>query len=226
MILDVHTHNPREPHAIASGTPAQVRGWLATCPRGLYSVGIHPWDTGSIGPAALEAHIQELASIAEHPKVAAIGETGLDSMRGAPIELQRTIFIRHIELSEQLCKPLVLHVVRQQDAVLHLLRKLPFPVTQPWIWHGYRGTPRRAAEVIETSPLQYISFGTRFHPMTPASVPPERILLESDSPDDIQPDIRQLASNLGKALTLTPEETLDRTTATAERIFGKTADNS
>lgn len=223
MILDVHTHNPLEPHAIASGSPEEVTGWLGEHPRGLYSVGIHPWATATLTPHTLSAQLDALESVAAHPQVVAIGETGMDSLRGASLDVQRTVFLHHIELSERIGKPLVLHVVRQHDAVLQILRRLK--PTQPWIWHAFRGTPARAAEVIGASYAQFLSFGRKFNPLTPPSVPSGRILLESDAPADALPDMHQLLSALADSLGMTSAMLAERLTDTTKRIFGKMADN-
>ena len=95
-ILDFHTHNPAEPDAIVSGSPMQVVRWLDQYPSAIFSVGIHPWDTLSQTMQSLSPMLRQLDEIALHPRIVAIGETGLDSLRGAPLELQRALLLHHI----------------------------------------------------------------------------------------------------------------------------------
>lgn len=72
-------------------------------------VGIHPADThGEVAQTEFEA-IKELA---KHPKVVAIGECGLDYFhsKAEDIARQRELFVQHIQLANELGKPLMLHV--------------------------------------------------------------------------------------------------------------------
>jgi TatD DNase family protein len=72
-------------------------------------VGIHPADThGEVAQAEFDS-IKELA---KHPKVVAIGECGLDYFHSVPEDIarQRELFVQHIQLANELRKPLMLHV--------------------------------------------------------------------------------------------------------------------
>ncbi len=72
----------------------------------LASVGVHPHDASSLDGAALE----ELRRLAEHPKVVAIGETGLDFYRDlSPREKQKEAFKAQLELAEELRLPVIIH---------------------------------------------------------------------------------------------------------------------
>ena len=108
MLIDCHTHDTTRTDAIISVSPALFRPEEGKH----YSVGIHPWETG----ATLDFELLERA--AAHPSVAAIGETGVDRLRGAGIDTQTDVFRRHITLSESLRKPLILHVVKALDIIL------------------------------------------------------------------------------------------------------------
>ncbi len=69
------------------------------------SVGVHPDYENLIEPSALQ-----LAELADHPKVVAIGETGLDYFRlKGDLEWQRDRFRRHIRAAKQCNKPLIIH---------------------------------------------------------------------------------------------------------------------
>jgi len=69
------------------------------------SVGVHPDYEDQIEPQA-----DELADLAAHPKVIAIGETGLDYFRlQGDLEWQRERFRQHIRAARKINKPLIIH---------------------------------------------------------------------------------------------------------------------
>lgn len=182
---DIHTHNPsRRDNAIISGSPGQVARWSRLWPDAQFSAGIHPWDTAALATSEeLEPQLQLLEQTAMLPQVTAIGETGLDALRGAPLDTQEEILRRHIAISEKLGKPLILHIVRAADRLLHIRRSLLPTLSQPWIWHGFRGKPRFAQQFLslatEASPA-YISLGANFNPATARAVPADSLLTETD----------------------------------------------
>ena len=172
MIKDCHTHIPR-PGAVVNIDPTEVSGLPINGEGGIvYSVGIHPWNAASATPDALE----RLAEIARRTDVVAIGETGEDMLR-PDIDLQTELFRRHIELSEELGKPLLLHVVRAFDRIL-AIRKQARP-TVPWIVHGFRGNERLARQLLDNG--LYLSYGERFNPKAVEITPSERLLAETDT---------------------------------------------
>lgn len=139
---------------------------------GYYSVGIHPWDAA----AASEADMEEIERLAEHPRVVAIGETGIDALRGGHMERQREIFERHVALSERVEKPLILHVVRAFPEMIRLRRLLK--PAQRWIVHGFRGKPELARELLRHG--FDISIGQTYNADAAAIIPPDRLFHETD----------------------------------------------
>ncbi len=83
------------------------------------SVGVHPCYTGTYLPTA-----DELFALAQHPKVIAIGETGLDYFHDASTKaLQQELFATHIEVSKRTGKPLVIHTRSSREDVLAQMRE-------------------------------------------------------------------------------------------------------
>lgn len=132
--LDVHTHHlPEDPNVGAvlnirfPRIPALQPAW--------YSAGIHPWDVEDIGLdeslVALEKFIKE-----QRNNTLAIGETGLDALRGPSIEVQKKAFLKQASLGDQFKKPLIIHCVKCWDDLIQL-KKLHKP-TVPWIIHGFQ----------------------------------------------------------------------------------------
>ena len=194
MLLDAHSHRPAPyPEGIISlrllTQPLPQPDESALEPAQLYSVGIHPWDTGE---AYSEEAFERLEAIAALPQVVMIGECGADPGKGGPLFRQLQVLKRHIDLSERLEKPLVLHCVRSADIILGLKRDLN--PSQPWIIHGFRGKPALARQFSDKG--LYLSFGEKFNPLSVMQVPPEKILAETD---DSQLPIEQIIERLSEA---------------------------
>ena len=156
--------------AIISTTPEEFRPQ----PGKYYSVGLHPWslsDTSKESIARLEAAVQ-------HEQVVAVGETGLDKLKGGVnYEEQLIYFEKQIRLSEQWHKPLVIHAVKSYDDIIRI-HKAKRPA-QPWIIHGFRGKPETAGHSSSARGL-FLSFGEYYNHETLKSVPLDRLFLETD----------------------------------------------
>lgn len=83
------------------------------------SVGVHPNHHEGEEPTA-----ERLVSLAQHPKVIAIGETGLDYFRSeGDLSWQRERFRRHIAAAKLCGKPLIIHCRDAKDDTLRVLRE-------------------------------------------------------------------------------------------------------
>lgn len=83
------------------------------------SVGVHPDYEDTPVPSA-----EKLAEMAEHPKVVAIGETGLDYFRlSEPLDWQRERFRVHIRASRQSGLPLIIHTRSASEDTLRIMRE-------------------------------------------------------------------------------------------------------
>lgn len=204
-IIDVHTHRP------ASGNHAIINAGTQSIPHdagGYYSVGIHPWDSDRY------INLPQLELAASDPRVLAIGETGLDRVKGPSIELQQQLFTRHIDLSERMHKPLILHVVREWGTVLEMFDRLR--PTQSWIIHGFRGKPGLAAQLAARG--IYMSIGERFNPQSVMEIPSNLILSETDeSILDIGTIVQAIATTRG----VTVEDMRGIIVGNSSRIFDR-----
>lgn len=126
-----------------------------------YSVGIHPWSSISavndegFTTDCIKAMQQKLSM----ESVALIGESGLDSLRGANLEVQRQLFIHQIQLSETFHKPMIIHCVKAFPELLEIRKSTG--ASQLWIIHGYRNKNEQARQLMQNG-IQ-ISFGPRFN---------------------------------------------------------------
>ncbi|MEA2128278.1 MAG: TatD DNase family protein, partial [Solirubrobacteraceae bacterium] len=125
-MIDSHTHlhvcKPDDAELVAAAVAAGVDRMLtvgtngATCREALLAAECFPQVYAAIGRHPNEAtgfddaDAAELHALAEHPRCAAIGETGLDYYRDyAPHADQRRAFDAQIELARAAGKPLVIH---------------------------------------------------------------------------------------------------------------------
>jgi TatD DNase family protein len=154
------------------------------------AVGRHPNGTTGFDDAAA-ARIEELAG---HPRVAAVGETGLDFYRDrAPRADQRHAFVAHVRIARRVAKPLVIHVrdggaTTDGEALaetFEILRAEATGVTV--ILHCFSAPAIRAGEAADWG--WYCSFaGNLTYPKSEplreaaAEVPDELLLVETDAP--------------------------------------------
>ena len=140
-----------------------------------FSAGIHPWDAGKYDLAAF-------APLFDSPRCLAIGECGLDRTSDAALPLQMKVFEAQIAESVRRCKPLMIHCVRCFPELLHLKSALSEDAP-PWVIHGFRGTKRKAFDLLDAGCA--LSFGAGLLRDAGnmdyfAEIPPDRILIETD----------------------------------------------
>ena len=163
---NVHCHTPR-PDAIVCVTP-----WGTLDGADHFSVGIHPWEADKADSDTW----QRLETMAADSRVAAIGECGLDKLRGPAPDVQMAVFRRQAELAERLGLPLIIHMVGCWDRLLALKREMR--PTVPWNCHAFRVNPGLACQPAVRG--FSLSLGRRFNPDVPAAVPADAILRETD----------------------------------------------
>lgn len=170
-----------------------------------FTVGAHPWFvTGD----NMESLMQLVADFSVHPNVIAIGETGFDKLKGPATEIQRKLFRRHVEISEQLRKPLIIHCVRSFDEILGEQKALR--PSMPWIIHGFRGKPELAGQM--TGKGLYLSAWVEWairpeSAETLRSVPSNMLFLETDGFDiSIIPVYQVVANHLGMEVSVLKEQ--------------------
>jgi len=153
--------------------------------RVLAAVALHPNEAPVVED--LEHDWSIIAKLAEHPRVRAIGETGLDYFRTPP-ELrkrQQESFKWHIELAKKHKKALVIHDRDSHDDVLSVLLEVGAP--EQTIFHCFSGDLAMAKICVERGYI--LSFaGTLTFKNAPQLreavkiVPADQLLVETDSP--------------------------------------------
>jgi TatD DNase family protein len=148
------------------------------------SVGIHPHEAGK----ELLPDSTPLLERAQHSKVVAIGETGLDYYyEHSPRVEQQQNFRAHIAASREIGLPLVVHTREAEDDTIAILREEMGKGTFPGLIHCFTGTKKLADAVLEMGFCISVSGIVTFRKSDELravlkGVPLERLLVETDAP--------------------------------------------
>ena len=146
------------------------------------AVGIHPHEAAHAG----DKELAQLALLSKHPKVVAIGETGLDFYRNlSPPDRQRQVFLAQLELAREVDKPVVIHDRDAHVQVLAILKERG----AGWrgVLHCFSGDYPMAMEAMEmgfhisiAGPVTFQN-AQRLQALV-RELPADRLLLETDCP--------------------------------------------
>lgn len=208
--FDIHTHRiPLHPsQAIlsidASALPLEKKAVHA-------SIGIHPWN---LTEQNAESQWEALKAAIQDPRTVAIGEAGLDKLRGPLLEVQTAVFRKEITLAEAHSLPMVIHCVRAFNELIQI-KKACTP-SQPWIIHGFRGKPSVARELLKHGCR--LSFGSLFQEESVRTPPLDRLFIETDESEENIADIyRRIADARGISL----EELTEAVKKNVREVFFK-----
>lgn len=207
----------------------QVRALAEQYPNIYASVGVHP-DYEEEG----EVTIDELLQRADHPKVIAIGETGLDYYRlKGNLEWQKRRFRSHIRAAKACCKPLIIHTREAAADTLSIMQKEGASEIGG-VMHCFTGDWEVAQAAMAMN--FYISFSgiVTFKNAVAlrqiaTQVPLERMLIETDSPflapvpyrgKTNQPAfVRHVAEEIARLRNIPLEDVASATTQNFFRLF-------
>ena len=197
------------------------------------AIALHPNDAPRLPD--LEDALAEIEKLAEHPRVRAIGETGLDHFR-TPLEkrdVQEYSFRRHIALAKKLGKTLMIHDREAHDDVLRVLEEEGAP--ERVVFHCYSGDAAMA-QVCAARGYVLSFAGTLTFKNAPqlrealAVIPADQFLVETDAPFLTpvpyrgKPNAPYLIPHTVRLMAeirgVSEEEIARVTSATAERLFG------
>ncbi len=150
------------------------------------AVGIHP---NSAAEAAADDW-QRIVALAGHPRVVALGETGLDRHWDfTPLALQQEYLDRHVRLAQEVDLPVILHCRDAAEDLLPMLRDAAARGPLRGVMHAFSGDSALASECLSLG--LHVSFAgnvtypnKKFQPLREAAktVPDDRLLVETDSP--------------------------------------------
>jgi len=204
-LIDTHCHLTFDELAgdidaiLARSIAAGVIGWITVgtdlqeCQKaialaerfdGMYAaIGIHPHDAKTVTTDI----IQGLSNLAQHEKVVAIGETGLDYHYDfSPREKQKKVFVEHLKMAAELNLPVIIHCREAFDETLQILEENRSGI-KAIVFHCFSGNASQAKIVLDKG--FYISFtgvvtfkNAQIKQEAAKIVPLDRLMLETDSP--------------------------------------------
>jgi len=195
------------------------------------AVGIQPNDSAQAAPGDWDRIVQ----LAAAPRVVAVGETGLDRYWDtSPLAVQQDYFDRHLRLSQQLGLPFVVHTRESDSEVLQMLREARRRGPLSGVMHSFTGTAETAAECVALGLYVSLAGMVTFKKSdalraVAATIPAERILIETDSPylsphplrgkRNEPAHVRHTAECLAEVRGANAPDFAEQTTNNARRLF-------
>ncbi len=192
------------------------------------TVGSHPDSADEVNEAVLD----EYRKMCRHEKVKAIGEIGLDyHYEDIPREIQKKAFRMQMELARELKIPVVVHEREAHDDGMRIVKEFK-DVTG--VFHCYSGSAEMARQLVDLG--WYIGFtgvltfkNARKAVETAASIPFERIVIETDCPFMAPEPFRgkrcdpgylyRMAEKLAEIRGISPEEAAAATFENGKRLY-------
>ncbi len=199
------------------------------------SVGIHPNTE-----METEVSSEQLVSLADHPKVIGIGETGLDYFRSeGDLDWQRDRFRTHIQAAKETAKPLIIHSREAKEDTINILREEAAD-SVGGVMHCFVEDWETAQRAMELN--FYISFSgivtfknAQDLQEVAKKVPLEKMLVETDSPylapvpkrgKQNQPAyVRHVAEFLAELKSVSYEQIANQTSINFSSLFNVIIDN-
>ena len=181
---------------------------------------------------------EKYKKLASHPKVVAIGETGLDYYHIDDEKLkekQKQVFKQHLELARDLNKPIIFHCRKAYEDLLDILIfNFQFSIFNPrGVVHCFMGKWSQAEEFLDMG--FYLGFNglityCRDYDKVIKNTPLQRILIETDCPY-LTPTphrgkrneplyVKYVAEKISEIKGVSFEKTADQTTRNARELFG------
>ena len=192
------------------------------------SVGSHPDSADEVN----EEVIAQYRQLCCHEKVKAIGEIGLDYYyEDIPREIQKNAFRMQMALANELDMPVIIHEREAHDDGMRIVKEFP---KVKGVFHCYSGSAEMARQLVNMG--WYIGFtgvltfkNARKAVETAASIPLERIVLETDCPFMAPEPFRgkrndpgylpKMAEKLAEIRGISMEDAVKITTENAKRLY-------
>lgn len=193
------------------------------------TVGIHPHDAKD----CTEQTWEDLLRLTLNPKVIAWGEIGLDYYRDlSPRDVQKKVFIRQLELANEVGLPVVIHNRDAHGDILQIIKK--YRPEAGGVFHSYSGSWEMAKELLGmgfylsfSGPLTYKN--ARHTLEVAQNVPEDRFVVETDCPY-LTPEpyrgkrnepayVREVVAKISELKKLPVEKVAQLSTENAKRLF-------
>jgi TatD DNase family protein len=146
------------------------------------AVGIHPHDARTVTADTLK----ELQELAQHNKVVAIGETGLDyHYKFSSHDEQKRVFAKHLKIAVELNLPVIVHCREAFEETMEILEQ--FGDVKKVVFHCFSGSAEQAETILDKgyfiSFTGVVTFKNAEKTRRAAEVVPlDRLMVETDCP--------------------------------------------
>lgn len=153
-----------------------------------FTAGLHPWHADQLSEMEI---INRLECLIQSKSILAVGETGLDKLKGTDFKTQLEVFKIHVHVAEAYKLPVIVHSVKAHNEILKL--KLDLKSTVPWVIHHFNGSRQMAFDFINHGFYLSLSYHIRIENSRLSEyfsdLPLSKIFLETD---DFEIDIKNL----------------------------------
>jgi TatD DNase family protein len=181
-----------------------------------YSIGLHP---RFIQSDTYQQEFEKIKLLSQKENVVAIGECGLDRLSSTDFKLQEKVFIEHINLANQIAKPIIIHCVRAHRETLQLLKT--YKVNVPVIFHGYNNNEQIAQQIIQEKYMLSLGkslFNSNIETLF-SKMPLDKLFLENDNGEK---DIKEIYDQACKIKNISLEQLSLQMKKNCVRVFNKT----
>ena len=215
VILDFHTHKERNGDNPDIVEVVSLHLGKGQPPEGFYTIGKHPWWTEEVLTPDEE---DQLKTHFARPNCIALGEMGLDNLKGPSMETQMEILRSQLRVAKELRAPVIIHCVRAYHQLLQI--KNEFPEITRWCIHGYGRNATLAQQLTDAG--FFLSLMPQLHHVDNYSqllhaVPANRLFLETDSMPDVS--IENIYLQASKALNVSIEKLKEQFIDNANNFF-------
>ncbi|UII35057.1 TatD family hydrolase [Fulvivirga ulvae] len=214
IILDFHTHKVRNYDNPAIVEIISIHMGQEP-PSGPYTIGKHPWWTEN---ALTIDEVEEIKAHYHQANCIALGEMGLDNLKGPPMELQMEILRSQLRVANDLNAPVIIHCVRAYHQLLQI--KNEFSEIRKWCIHGFGRNATLAKQLTDAgfflSLMPQLHNAEKFSQLLRA-IPANRLFLETDSMPDVS--IENIYLQASKSLGISEEKLREQLVNNANNFF-------
>ncbi|MFC2096128.1 TatD family hydrolase [Bacteroidota bacterium] len=153
-----------------------------------FTAGLHPWHADALNKNEIRSRLDDLI---KSKTILAVGETGIDKLKGPDLDIQIDVFKTHVKIADDNNLPLIIHSVKAHNEIFKLKKELKSKV--PWVIHHFNGSKQMAFDLIESgfylSVCHHIKSSNSKLSEYFRDLPLEKIFLETD---DFRIDIKNL----------------------------------
>lgn len=190
------------------------------------------WQPQELKESYYDGALDLIWELAQHPKVVAIGEVGLDYYWDTSYnELQHEVLRRQLAMAQELELPIIFHDREAHGDSLSIVKEFP---RVRGVFHCYSGSPEMAKQLLDLG--WYLGFdgpvtykNSRKHREVLEICPLDRILIETDSPylapephrgtRNHSGNLRYIAGKIAEIKGKTEDEIADITMENGRRLF-------